>query len=753
MCIIQSSRMRPVFAVSSALLILSSVALAQSVCLPAPRLLTTMPMGGQAGASVDVTVTGEWIEGAEELRFSHPGITATHKLDADGLPVEGKYVVSIAADCPTGIHEARLMTRLGLSSSRVFCVSKLLEVVQEKPSVSADTPMPLEIDSICNATIPVRAVNHYSFLAKKGQRVIVECAAGGIDSKLKAVLIVADEQGRDLKVERRGGAIDFTAPEDGTYQVKVHELTFNGGPHYFYRLAIREVVDDKLPEPLPTTRDVNSFSWPPIGLAATSPATEIEPNHDQAQSIELPCDIAGSFFPAADVDTFEFVAKKGETWWVEVASQRLGRPTDPSVLVQQIIQKDGETQFIDVAELRDIPSPVKVSSNGYAYDGPPYNAGTSDVLGKFDVAADGRYRVQLRDLFGGTRNDPRNHYRMVIRRAEPDFALVGWALHMMLRNGDRNALSKPIALRRGATMALEVIAIRKDGFEGPIDLSMENLPEGVTAKGLTIPAKQSRGIMLVTAAENAPRGISNAKFVGSSEIGGQRVTRRCHLASMKWPVKDGKSEIPSPRLVSDVPVSVGGFDVAPITIAPKEDTVWEAKVGEKLTIPLAQIRRANFSGANLGLSTFGGGMERNAKFDVPLSAKESEAVVDLARTKTPPGDYTIAFYGGAVVKYEHNPDAVLLASSLLKKHQEDATRAAGETERLLAEAKTATDAAKAELQKSAQQAAAKQKDAEALVASAKKKLTQVTAAAKPKDIAEIIVTEPIHVRVLPGDTK
>jgi hypothetical protein len=68
------------------------------------------------------------------------------------------------------------------------------------------------------------------------------------------------------------------------------------------------------------------------------------------------------FYPAADVDTFEFTAKKGETWWVEVASERLGLNTDPFVLVQQV--KDGK--FTDVAELYDIAPPMKVTSNGYS---------------------------------------------------------------------------------------------------------------------------------------------------------------------------------------------------------------------------------------------------------------------------------------------------------------------------------------------------------------------------------------------------
>ena len=202
----------------------------------------------------------------------------------------------------------------------------------------------------------------------------------------------------------------------------------------------------------------------------------------------MPCDIAGSFAPAADVDVFEFEAKKGDAWWVEVGSERFGLPTDASILVQHVNRTADGEKLTDVAEFNDIPSPVKVSSNGYAYDGPPYDAGSSDILGKLVIKEDGLHRLQLSDLFGGTRNDPRNNYRLVIRKAAPDFALVAWALHMELRNGDRNALSKPISLRGGSTMALEVVALRRDGFDGNIELIMDGLPDGVTAHGLKIPA-------------------------------------------------------------------------------------------------------------------------------------------------------------------------------------------------------------------------------------------------------------------------
>jgi hypothetical protein len=617
-----------------------------------------MPMGGQVGSEIEVSITGQHIDDATELRFSNPGITATRKLDGDGTPLPNKYLVKIDSGCPLGIHEASVMTRLGLSASRVFSVGTLAEAIQAQPSTTLLSAMPLKINSICNAVMPARAINHYRFDAKKDQRVIVDCAAKGIDSKLNAVLVVADAQGRDLVAERRGGAIDFRAPEDGTYVIKVHELTFKGGPEHFYRLALTEAHSDEPVTRLPSTKTVSSFSWPPSGLAAEAAMREVEPNneHANAQQITLPCDISGSFAPAADTDTFEFNAKKGEVWWVEVASERLGLPTDPSIIVQHVEGSGAEEKLTDVAELSDIPSPVKVSSNGYAYDGPPYNAGSPDILGKIEVQQDGLYRLELSDLFGGTRSDPRNRYRLIIRRATPDFALVAWALHMQLRNGDRNALSKPIALRGGSTMALEVVAVRRDGFAGEIELVLENLPDGVTASGLKIPPGQSRGIMLVTAAEGAPEGIASAKFFGRANIQGKPVSRPCQLASMAWPVTNHWNEVPCPRLLADVAVSVGRSEPAPITVAPREQKVWEATQGEKLTIPLIHMRRCEFSGATMSAKALGAGFEK-VQFDLPLNADSSEAVLDLASLKTAPGEYLIAFYGGAVAKYRHNPSA------------------------------------------------------------------------------------------------
>lgn len=723
---------------------------AQSVGLPAPRLLNVTPMGGKVGTEVEVVIAGEHLDDAGELIFSDARIAAKKKLDAAGNPIANRYAVSIASACPVGLYEARVSTRLGISSSRVFAVGTLNEIQVAKPNRTLATAQELPVNCVCNGTTADRSIDYYTFPAKKGQRLIVDCATRGIDSKLNATVIVADAAGRDLLVERRGGVLDFAVPADGTYVIKIHELTYKGGPAYYYRLGLWEQPAGTPIVRQPSTKTVNSYSWPPTGLPAQATFAEVEPNDGGAkvQRISLPCDIAGSFYPAADVDVFEFEAKKGEEWWIEVASERLGLPTDPAILVQHV----GKDATTDVLELSDIPSPVKVSSNGYAYDGPPYNAGTSDILGKLVIKQDGLHRLQMSDLFGGTRSEPGHTYRLVIRRAAPDFALVAWALHMELRNGDRNALSKPLALRGGATVALEVVALRRDGFDGDIELAMDGLPPGVTASGLKIPAGQSRGMMLVTAKADAPKGYANAAFVGRSTVAGQVVTRPCRLASFAWPIPDSWGEIPSPRLLADVPVSVSGIDLAPLTITAKAP-VYEAKAGEKLTVPLVHKRTSDFSGDKIAMKVIGAGFERTPGFELPINADGSNVVFDLKALNVPPGEYRVSFLGGGVVKYRHQPEVVAKVEEASKKILAEVKSLDVDLKKVTAEAQTAPPAKKDQMTKAVAAMTAKMKAANDSLAATQQKLNQAKAAAQPRDIADIVVCEPFTVRVLPAEKK
>lgn len=724
---------------------------AQQVCLPMPRLLNVTPMGGQAGASVEVTITHEHVDAVQELLFSTPKITAKPVLAADGKPVPDRFVVTIAADAPLGVHDARILSRLGVSSPRAFAVGDLQEVLRTAANTSIAAALPLPLNSICNATTTDRAIDFYSFRAVKGGRVVVECNTLGIDSKLNAVVIVADAQGNDLLVSRNGGVLDFTPPDDGTYLVKVHGLAYQGGSEQLYRLSLREVPG---PGPVPrqdVTQRVSAFSWPPEGLSAQALTAEVEPNDGPAppQKISLPCDISGSFIPANDADVFEFPAKKGEAWWVEVASERLGMNTDPFVLVQRVATTDGKETVTDVVELDDIAHPMKPGTfmPGSTYTGPPYISGSPDVLGTITMPEDGIYRLRLHDLLGGPGTDAGSIYRLVIRQASPDFALVAWAAHLQMRQNDFGTFSKPIALRAGGTMAFEVVVVRRDGFDGEIELFMEGLPPGVRASGLTIPAGRQQGMLFITADETATPAVSIARIFGRSRIDGNEVTRPCRLASVVWTIDYAPNDFPRSRLTADVPVSVTDFEKATASIAAAEEKVWEAQAGATLTIPLRITWREEFNGASIKLKPFGTVFAGVKPIDLPIKASTAEVVLDLAALKTPPGDHVLAFSGIGVVKHHANPDVVKVAEEAHERATREVAALTAAAKALAEQAAKAPDVEKAEAGKAAASALETQKSAEAALARATAHVKAMTAAAAPKDILDFLVSEPIRISV------
>ena len=646
---------------------------AQSVCLPLPRLLSLVPAGaqkpgGQGATTVEVKVSGELLDGweaggeavAPQLLFSHPGITATPVLSGEGKPEKDRFLVTIAADVPPGLHDARMMTALGVSSPRVFTIGTHPEALRTAANTTPAQAFPLAPGMVCNAQATAQAADYYRLELQKGQRVVVDCAARGIESKLRPVLILADTTGADLVAERRGGLLDFTAPATATYLIKLHDLSFQGGPECFYRLLTHDLpVGAPLPERQAAVAPVLAFSWPPPGLPAKPTTEEIEgADPKAAQQVTLPLDLGGRFFPAADVDSFEFEATAGDVWWIEVASERIGAPTNPAVVVERRLPAgpDGAPgAFEDVAELADIPAPIKPSTNHYAYDGPPYEAGSADCLGRLEIKETGTHRLQIRDLFGGTRDDPLALYRLVVRKARPDFALVCWPLHMELRNGDRAALSKPLALRSGGSVCLEVAAIRRDGFDGPIELAVTGLPEGVSATGLRIPAGATRGQVLVTAAESLPRNLASISISGRGTADGAPIERPCRLAGQCWPIRDGWSEIPFPRLLADTTLSTGGSEPSPLTLRTTGAGVsasapLEAVEGAAIDVPLELVKRAEVQGATFQMRVIGPGFDQIPGFEFDVAAPKPLAI-DLAKLKIPPGDHAFALVTSAVTKY------------------------------------------------------------------------------------------------------
>ena len=178
--------------------------------LPLARLSTVFPPGGKVGSEFEVTVSGADLDEANQLHFSNPGITAKQKTGANGLPEANKFVISIATSLMTGIYEVRVVGRFGISNPRAFVVSDLSEIIAPTTNNSARNVVPIPLETIVNGHCEANAASFYKFAAKKGQRVLIECKAKEIDSRMDAALILYDTTGKELQRARGGNLLDFT---------------------------------------------------------------------------------------------------------------------------------------------------------------------------------------------------------------------------------------------------------------------------------------------------------------------------------------------------------------------------------------------------------------------------------------------------------------------------------------------------------------------------------------------------------------
>lgn len=216
--------------------------------LPTPVLNSVYPPGGKQGTAVDIAVTGQNLDDGEKLVFSHPGITAQLKMSTPtefkptAAPMPDQFTVTIAADVPPGIYEARHLGRYGASNPRAFVVGVLNELIKPGGNQKREAAVEVAEGSTITGRTDANSIDYYALNLKAGQRILIDCLAQRIDSRMNGTLVMIGpngrELGRSLDVEGRDPIFDFTAPAEGKYVLGVYDFVYNGGPEYFYRVNI-----------------------------------------------------------------------------------------------------------------------------------------------------------------------------------------------------------------------------------------------------------------------------------------------------------------------------------------------------------------------------------------------------------------------------------------------------------------------------------------------------------------------------------
>jgi hypothetical protein len=219
-----------------------------------PRISHIMPMGGQAGTTFDLKITGQDLNDVEDLYFSFPG-TKAEAVSSEVAPVEKKgkpapplkthkFKVTLPANAPLGIQDVRIVTKQGISNPRAFVVSDHKEFVEEEPNDDVPKAQKIELNTSVSGVISVPIdVDYYAFSGKKGQRVVCSCLTTSIDSRLPALLQMYCADGSYLGSNRNyfqnDALLDAVLPTDGEFYVRVCSFSYTqGGIDYFYRLSV-----------------------------------------------------------------------------------------------------------------------------------------------------------------------------------------------------------------------------------------------------------------------------------------------------------------------------------------------------------------------------------------------------------------------------------------------------------------------------------------------------------------------------------
>jgi hypothetical protein len=179
------------------------------------------------------------------------------------------------------------------------------------------------------------------------------------------------------------------------------------------------------------------------------------------------------------------------------------------------------------------PNGMPIFQIDYVNDDGGTRFGGRDSRLHFEAPADGEYLIRLRDVRG--LEGERFAYRLTVREPAPDFELTF----------DPKSFNIP----RGGRVSVTVTADRRDGFDGPIDVELFDLPEGLTATAGRIPAGAATTVLMVAASADASfagrkapavsmstyrrfeiPGVVVLKLRGRATIAGQAVVREAEIA-------------------------------------------------------------------------------------------------------------------------------------------------------------------------------------------------------------------------------
>lgn len=628
-------------------------------------------------------------------------------------PPVTKFKVIIPADVPVGIYEARLIGLWGISNPRAFVVGDQNEIAEKEPNNDVDQAQRVELNSTINGVISAPTdVDYFVFTGKKDQRVVVSCLASSIDSRLQPAIELYDAAGRQLAFNRHylehDAVLDCVLPTDGDYFIRLYEFTYTqGSPERFYRMTIStapwiDAVYPPMVEPgkatqvtvygrnlpggkLDHTAVVNGRVLEKAVVTVTAPGdqgavnrltytgrldplvssldgfefrlrnsagasnpflltyahapvvldNEANDTPETAQAITLPCEIAGRIEKQNDEDWYSFTAKKGDVYNFDLFSERIGGQTDIYFSLRNAANNQEIGEFDDEGTTL---TPIKFFTR--STDPPPY---------RFTVPADGKYAVKVASRDSSFRSGPRCFYRLRIRQDRPDFRLIVM--------GPADHQPDACRLLQGGSEYFTVLVWREDGFNGPIMLSADGLPPGVTCSPQTVGPNLKQSILTLEATAAAAAWAGEIKIKGAAAINGQSVMREARPASITWAVPPQQGIPTLTRLDRNLVLAVR--EKAPFQLAAQLDKSVVLQ-GEKvpMTLKLTRLWPDFKTPMQITYANPIPNLAVNNNQPMTVAADKNEAKVEInVNANVLPGTYNLELRGAAQIPFNKDPMA------------------------------------------------------------------------------------------------
>jgi hypothetical protein len=650
------------------------------------------PVLSTVGPNAFRVTAGRFNQDIESLIFSDPRITAVldaaPNLPLDDVPQKnfGHFSVTIDPATPPGYYEVWAVGRYGISNSRMIAV--LNTPVEVLPG-NIDPKNPPEVKpGVC-----------YVGTTKRSDKIVVrtkktdhwpKCLLAGqvFDAATIPAMTVTDSKGATISQLRAQGKTPLlfekpisvpSEPIEDVY-LRIYDFLFRSSEATVFAL----VIDPPENHPL-----LSSASWkPPFKLYSDSLAAwpTIDPSTvaTGASYPTPPWQTTIELSSAKPTSEIEFAVVEGAVYECEVfsnsdlsdirivADRIAPAPTAEQVAeIQSTLSAPVGTAIDPAMEQRIKDYRARTSSVGreiitVAEDG--LGAGTKavrmtslDPIFTIPAGTPGKHvRLSISDLQLSASSKFKSPVTLRVGPPQPRFHAVGhWIPDT---NNPVQAKTTGVGLTKGGQCAMQVSVRRAGGFAGPIQVTCEGLPAGVTVYPAVIAPGQTETQLVFFAEDNAPSWVGTINPVAkgtwtdpSNAVQEIAVPIRASTIALS---ASGDRGLPQARLSSQWQLKVIEQDMAPVQIKAGDGPSWvlEVPLGGSAKIPIKAVRRPGGEQKGVMRPQNVPGKVTLGEFELPPNAAEATPEIKVAADATP-GEYTVWFQTEIVLKQSLHPES------------------------------------------------------------------------------------------------